>query len=179
MRTIDGKGLTIPSQIRYTYYFEENLKCNSNMPIRTMYLKKIRLNSFIPTDKEYKIKIKKGVDMDTIYTSSKADSTTYIKYLCLEIVFTKIVPLSADFKIEFYEGIATIFRCWLHTSFIPDSGLVVIHKHMLDRVCKDKTNTKTLKNFTVEFEFCNCSNDANVKEIMQMIPVIYKKLPIY
>ena len=78
------------------------------MPVRTMYLKKLRLNSFIPSDKEYKIKIKKGLEMDTIYTSSKVDSTTYIKYLCLEIVLTKIVPLNADFKIEFYEGMVTL-----------------------------------------------------------------------
>ena len=45
MRVHNGKGVTIPSQLRYVYYFEHILKCKIPYPLRapTILISKIKI----------------------------------------------------------------------------------------------------------------------------------------
>ena len=174
MRTQNGKGVTIPSQIRYIYYYEHYLNSdlvyppNNKLPfIRITKIKFITVPTFnmmisgctpffnITSNNicyDYKTRNK-------INTFSTNQST---------IEFNNInFYVSGDFKIEFFNkgtmGKDKMFKLWLNTFFVPKEGVFIAKKSMLDKACKDTENKYFDQRFKVEIHYIfeEFQNDFN------------------
>ena len=60
-----------------------------------------------------------------------------------------------DVKITFYHisvigSKDKIFKLWFNTNFIPDDGVLIIPKDLIDKACKDKKCKKYKQNFKIE-----------------------------
>jgi phosphatidylinositol-3,4,5-trisphosphate 3-phosphatase/dual-specificity protein phosphatase PTEN len=164
MRTQNGKGVTIPSQIRYIYYFEHYLNGNLTYPpnnklpiIKITKIKFLTVPNFnmmtsgctpyfnITNNNlcyEYK-------QYNKIFTYSKNESTVEFKNINYDV--------NGDFKIEFFNkgtmGKDKMFKLWLNTFFLPNDGLFIAKKSMLDKACKDTDNKYFDPRFKVEIHY--------------------------
>jgi phosphatidylinositol-3,4,5-trisphosphate 3-phosphatase and dual-specificity protein phosphatase PTEN len=169
MRTKNGKGVTIPSQIRYVYYFEHILKANINHEINgpTVLITKIKLHT-VP-------KFSRGSKCTPYFKIENANSEyNYKKNNKLEtykneaIIELKVNNFSAlgDVKISFFNkstiGKDKMFTFWFNTFFLPNDGVFMIKKSMLDKACKDKHNEIFEPNFKVEIQYIILDENFNV-----------------
>ena len=81
---------------------------NLNIPKKSLCLKKFRLISSNLGEKDYKLRIKVGVNMDTVYASTKADLLQICTNPTLEFIMQKTVSSSGDLLIEFGEGMVKL-----------------------------------------------------------------------
>ncbi len=169
IRTSNGKGVTIPSQIRYVYYYEEFLKLKrkeapirnlTEMPIKVVKLYKIRIIS-IPSIQNggfeplFKVKFPKG---DTVIYDSKSEEqangsgkTKFLQdelsYYDFRIKSTNLLVYN-DVKVEFFhvnplsKKKEKAFHFWFNTAFIDQSGVMSLDKPMIEKASKDKKCTK-------------------------------------
>lgn len=163
MRVEDGKGVTIPSQIRYVYYFEEIIKKKIECPMtfKTICLNKIRLVT-IPNISS----VKSGCTPSFIIENA-GKSFKYWDYNKKKESFDGSesfadfqigdngYDVSGDVKITFYHNPIIgskekIFKLWFNTNFIPDDGVLIIEKNLIDKACKDKNCKKFKSNFKIE-----------------------------
>lgn len=162
-RTKNKKGITIPSQIRYTYYFEEALKRGwtfEMVPEPTLELTNIRFitipnfNMFGGCEPWFKIECGK-------MTYSSKDHIPMVSYKSSEafadMILEEKVVVKGDVKIEFYNNSLfnskkKMFTFWFHTGFFDATGKLFIEKYMLDGAWRDKSHKKFPQNFAVEVE---------------------------
>ena len=163
MRAEDGKGVTIPSQIRYVYYFEKIIKNNIKFPLeyKTICLMKIRMVT-IPDISSVKSGCTPSFSVENNGKSFKYwefnkkkesydGSEAYADFQIGESGFNA----SGDVKITFYHiplfgSKEKIFKLWFNTNFIPDDGVLVVKKDLIDKACKDKNCKKFKPNFKIE-----------------------------
>jgi phosphatidylinositol-3,4,5-trisphosphate 3-phosphatase/dual-specificity protein phosphatase PTEN len=163
MRAEDGKGVTIPSQIRYVYYFEKIIKNNIKLPLeyKTICLMKIRMVT-IPDISSVKSGCTPSFSVENNGKSFKYwefnkkkesydGSEAYADFQIGESGFNA----SGDVKITFYHipllgSKEKIFKLWFNTNFIPDDGVLVVKKDLIDKACKDKNCKKFKPNFKIE-----------------------------
>ena len=163
MRAEDGKGVTIPSQIRYVYYFEKIIKNNIKFPLeyKTICLMKIRMVT-IPDISSVKSGCTPSFSVENNGKSFKYwefnkkkesydGSEAYADFQIGESGFNA----SGDVKITFYHiplfgSKEKIFKLWFNTNFIPDDGVLVVKKDLIDKACKDKNCKKFKHNFKIE-----------------------------
>eukprot|EP01132_Coremiostelium_polycephalum_P002085 gene2085-2572_t len=155
-RTHNGKGITIPSQVRYVRYFEAMLQYGKPVqkaPITTKILSSIRMNalpdfnigggcepylSIVQQNKcvfySKPMKIKKG--------------TQQIELDCGNILLTN------DVKIQFYNKNSKgyMFGYCFHTAFLEGSR-IHIRRLEIDKAHKDTKHFPT--NFSIELIFCD------------------------
>uniref|UniRef100_A0A7N0SZU8 Uncharacterized protein n=1 Tax=Kalanchoe fedtschenkoi TaxID=63787 RepID=A0A7N0SZU8_KALFE len=136
-RCVDGKGLVLPSQIRYVKYFEHTLRSFNGeaQPGRRCMLKGFRLHRC-----PYWIRPSISVcDQNRLLFSTKKHPRT--KDLPQEelwycapnkgiMVFSLpgepgVTELSGDFKIHFHDGLGD-FYCWLNTSMMENRKILNI-----------------------------------------------------
>ena len=163
MRSEDGKGVTIPSQIRYVYYFEKIIKNKMKFPLeyKTICLMKIRMYT-IPNISS----VKSGCTPSfTVENNGKCfkywefnkkkesydGSEAYADFQIGESGFNA----TGDVKITFYHipllgSKEKIFKLWFNTNFVPDDGVLAIKKDLIDKACKDKNCKKFKQNFKIE-----------------------------
>lgn len=162
MRTENGKGVTIPSQIRYVYYFEHLLKGSLVYPknppactiskIKMYTIPKFNLLSSGCTP-FFKI-----LNQDTTYNYKENNKVvSYNDTLPFVEFYVGNLPVFGDVKIEFLNkttmGYDKMFTMWFNTVFLPNDGILTVKKSMLDKACKDKENKYFDSNFKIEIYF--------------------------
>jgi phosphatidylinositol-3,4,5-trisphosphate 3-phosphatase/dual-specificity protein phosphatase PTEN len=176
-RTMNNKGVTIPSQIRYVHYYETMLR-NSQITSFCYQVLRVRFSSvpnFDPaitgggcdpylcvkvllkepsdsvTWKKYTIFNEynsSGHRIDKHYPEDKSVDLNYEKYN---------VFISGDCNLIFYDhdtysSDEKMFQLWINTAFL-ESNYLCFDKSALDYACKDRRNLKFDANFKVELFF--------------------------
>lgn len=159
MRTLNGKGVTIPSQMRYVHYFEVSLKREISLP--TYRLRHIRLHT-VPNfdvgggcDPYFDVRLGDGKQLHFDWRKeNKGKVKNYRpKHKIIDLpVWDYNVRIQGDVKFVFYDhdnfsAPDKMFHFWIHTGFI-DNNYLLFHKDVLDRACKDKA----CKEFDPEFK---------------------------
>ena len=160
---IFGKGVTIPSQIRYVNYFEKILKSNMQHPIIFIKkcIKKIRMFTLPKFHGNYTpfFKIENN---DNIYNSEKKKTEFKKEDLNAVVDFDieKGFIVSGDVRVIFYRNKLitkqkeNIFKFWFNTNFIPnDSNIYQFKKNEIDKACKDEECKYYSKAFLIEIHF--------------------------
>lgn len=175
-RTTDGKGVTIPSQMRFVKYFERLLfeytwqdkDYDFNMEAKRYTLTKIRLHT-VPhfdgdggSDPYFFIFREDGA---RIYDSRDTHVQHYLPSKTKDIVLTvPKVSIKGATKFVFYDqdqysADDEMFGFWIDTSFLEadiveknelGGGLVRLSKFELDRACKDKKHQLFDEDFFIE-----------------------------
>ena len=158
MRTDNGKGVTIPSQIRYVNYFEEIIKLK--MPHPLIFKKKIitKITMFtLPMFHKTYTPFFKIENNNNVYNSSEKNKTDFRKEDLNAVVdfdIEKGFLVEGDVKLTFYRSklftkSEKIFKFWFNTNFIPyDCNIYQFKKNEIDKACKDKSN----KYYSPEFK---------------------------
>ena len=163
MRAENGKGVTIPSQIRYVNYFEKILKSNMQHPIIFIKkcIKKIRMFTLPKFHGNYTpfFKIENN---DNIYNSEKKKTEFKKEDLNAVVDFDieKGFIVSGDVRVIFYRNKLitkqkeNIFKFWFNTNFIPnDCNIYQFKKNEIDKACKDKECKYYSPAFLIEIHF--------------------------
>lgn len=162
IRTHDGKGVTIPSQMRYVHYFEAAYK-GRDIKEPVYHLRHVRLHG-VPqfdiqggSDPYFDVRLGDGKEcIFNLLSASKGQVKHY--YPSAKIVDLDVssynVRVKGDVKMMFldYDDVGApdkMFHCWFHTSFI-DNNYICFHKSVLDRACKDKSCKEFESSFKVE-----------------------------
>ena len=157
MRVDNGKGVTVPSQIRYVFYFEQILKNNIAHPIvfKKLCIKKIRMVT-IPSFSRITFVVENKVDnKNNVFTYNKKETleenAPFVDYELGDEGFM----VCGDVKILFYNipmfgSKDKIFKLWFNTNFVPEDGVLEIKKDLIDKACKDKNCKKFKHNFKIE-----------------------------
>ncbi|KAF9975666.1 hypothetical protein BGZ73_000622, partial [Actinomortierella ambigua] len=137
-RTMDGWGVTIPSQLRYIRYYEEFLEA------RTLsYDPHVILTIFAGDTK--------------IYESLPSNSRVDTKKQHIRIRIPEKIVLAGDVKIMLWYD-STYKRCHLchyffNTTFISKDNLLSLTKNEVDKACKDKLHAIFDREFKIHTRF--------------------------
>lgn len=67
-----------------------------------------------------------------------------------------------DVKLEFFHTTKIAqkkaFHLWFHTSFVGESGILIIDKNMIDKAHSDKKHVKYDRNFRIEVHMSQIVN---------------------
>lgn len=162
VRTHDGKGITIPSQMRYVHYLEQSLK--APFPPAVYKLRHIRLHT-IPNfdvtggcDPYFEVRLGPGakhVRFNWLKENGGKVRNYKPKHKVADMDLSKFnVRVKGDVKICFYDwdqfsAHDKMFHFWFNTGFI-DNNYLLFHKEVLDRACKDKACAEFEPEFKVE-----------------------------
>ena len=162
MRAENGKGVTIPSQIRYVNYFEQILK--EKMPHPIVFIKKIitkiRMFTLPMFHKVYTPYFK--IENNGSEYSSEKKKTEFKKEDIFALVDFDIENgflVEGDVKVTFYRDKLlkkkeNIFKFWFNTNFIPnDCNIYQFKKEEIDKACKDKECKYYSPGFKIEIHF--------------------------
>lgn len=165
MRAEDGKGVTIPSQIRYVNYFELILRANVEHPITFIKKKIIKIIMYsIPMyHKVYTPVFAIKNNGNVYYHNSK--KKTVIKGEGYDAVIELPIETENGFIVEgdvhlcFYRihiigNKDKIFDLWFNTNFISDEdNIYEFKKKFIDKACKDKECKYYRPDFKLEVYF--------------------------
>ena len=162
MRAENGKGVTIPSQIRYVNYFEKIIK--EKMPHPVVFIKKIitkiRMFTLPMFHKVYTPYFK--IENNGMEYSSEKKKTDFKKedlFALVDFDIEKGFLVEGDVKVTFYRDKLlkkkeNIFKFWFNTNFIPnDCNIYQFKKDELDKACKDKQCKYYSPGFKIEVHF--------------------------
>ena len=162
MRAGDGRGVTIPSQIRYVHYFEEMMKNNIN-PTKNpkkLIIRKIKMIS-IPGFSRV------GWSCSPTFMIENGERTyKYFDYIKKRETFSLSMndvefhlgvggfEVSGDVKITFFNvGIIgnrdKIFKFWFHTDFLYNHNTFELSKMEIDKACQDSACKNFKDNFKI------------------------------
>ena len=162
MRAENGKGVTIPSQIRYVNYFEKIIK--EKMPHPVVFMKKIitkiRMFTLPMFHKVYTPYFK--IENNGMEYSSEKKKTDFKKedlFALVDFDIEKGFLVEGDVKVTFYRDKLlkkkeNIFKFWFNTNFIPnDCNIYQFKKEEIDKACKDKECKYYSPGFKIEIHF--------------------------
>ena len=162
MRAENGKGVTIPSQIRYVNYFEKIIK--EKMPHPVVFIKKIitkiRMFTLPMFHKVYTPYFK--IENNGMEYSSEKKKTDFKKedlFALVDFDMEKGFLVEGDVKVTFYRDKLlkkkeNIFKFWFNTNFIPnDCNIYQFKKEEIDKACKDKECKYYSPGFKIEIHF--------------------------
>ena len=165
MRVENGRGVTVPSQIRYVFYFGQVLLCKIPHPIefKSIVIRKIIMNtvpnvSKIGSSCTPTFEIENDLDGKINGKYSSKDflkkETFYLQQPSIEFVLGTGFKAKGDVRIEFFQNnLITkdkIFKFWFNTNFLPEDGILVLKKNFIDVACKDKNCKKFKADFKIE-----------------------------
>ena len=157
MRVDNGKGVTVPSQIRYVFYFEQILKNNilGVITFKKLCIKKIRMVT-IPAFSKITFVIENKVDnknnvFNYVKKENYEENAPFVDFEVGDDGFN----VCGDVKLLFYSltmfgGKEKIFKIWFNTNFVPEDGVLEVKKDLIDKACKDKHCKKFKHNFKIE-----------------------------
>ncbi|MDR3549318.1 MAG: hypothetical protein P4M11_13825 [Candidatus Pacebacteria bacterium] len=114
-----------------------------------------------------------------------------------ELKLPKPVEVSEDVLVECFNKSLVgngekIFQFWFNVAFVNEDGVLRIHKGMLDKAYRDKSNKKFNKNFRVEVEmafddFGGGTPESSLEpdmitrilKLSENMPLNYRKLPLF
>ena len=162
MRAENGKGVTIPSQIRYVNYFEKIIK--EKMPHPVVFIKKIitkiRMFTLPMFHKVYTPYFK--IENNGMEYSSEKKKTDFKKedlFALVDFDIEKGFLVEGDVKVTFFRDKLlkkkeNIFKFWFNTNFIPnDCNIYQFKKEEIDKACKDKECKYYSPGFKIEIHF--------------------------
>ena len=164
MRVGDGRGVTIPSQIRYVNYFEIILdkKIDINVNPKKIIIRKIKLSnapgfSRVGWNSSITFSIDNGEKNSfKYYDYIKKRETFNLTMGQIEFYLgVKGFEVCGDVRFTFYNVgmIGTrdkIFKFWIHTKFLPEGNKFSLTKWDIDKACKDTANKNFKEDFKVE-----------------------------
>ncbi len=165
MRVDNGRGVTVPSQIRYVFYFEQILRNKIPHPIvfKKLRIRKIRLVT-IPAFSKVTFVIENKVDKkNNVFDYNKKEILEEnAGYVDFEVGDEGFV-VCGDVKLLFYTfamfgGKEKIFKIWFNTNFVPKDDVLEIKKDLIDKACKDKKCKKFKHNFKIEVHMIDEDN---------------------
>jgi len=165
MRVDNGRGVTVPSQIRYVFYFEQILRNKIPHPIvfKKLRIRKIRLVT-IPAFSKVTFVIENKVDKkNNVFDYNKKEILEEnAGYVDFEVGDEGFV-VCGDVKILFYTfamfgGKEKIFKIWFNTNVVPKDDVLEIKKDLIDKACKDKKCKKFKHNFKIEVHMIDEDN---------------------
>ena len=160
-RTSDGKGVTIPSQIRYVRYFEQALRHQPDekavifQSIKVHGVPRYRDGGYDPFFTVHR-NSPENPNTDVLYDSRDAQPVRFTVKDC-ELKLHRMVVLRGDVQLQFFHYDKTLskaqkmFQCFFNTSFLPPSGALLLPKSELDKAAKDKD----CKYFDANFAVCH------------------------
>jgi len=162
MRAENGKGVTIPSQIRYVNYFEQILKEKMPHPIefKKKIITKIRMSTLPKFHKVYTLFFKienNGQEYNS--EKKKTDFKNEDLYALVDFDIEKGFLVEGDVKVTFFRGKLlkkkeNILKFWFNTNFIPnDCNIYQFTKEEIDKACKDKESKYYKPGFKIEIHF--------------------------
>ncbi|KAA0152603.1 hypothetical protein FNF27_06523 [Cafeteria roenbergensis] len=188
-RTHNGKGVTIPSQMRYVHYYHQCLQIGALPAAKTYRIRHFRLHT-IPNldplggcDPYFDARLavlndaadpSKGLQMRMIYNffeESKRKVPNYKpkhRYADLSLEGKGELKVKGDVKIVFYDfdrlsADDKAFHFWFNTGFVYNNYLL-LHKDVIDRACKDK-GVEFDADFKVEVFLEELDEDMDVAEL--------------
>ena len=163
MRAGDGRGVTIPSQIRYVYYFEKMVKNKIDPTInpKKIIIRKIKMISipgfsrvgwncsptFMIENEEKSYKYFDYIKKRETFNNSMNDVTFHLGVAGFEV--------SGDVRITFYNvGMIgnkdKIFKFWFNTEFLTSHNKLELTKMEIDKACQDTACKNFKENFKIE-----------------------------
>eukprot|EP00759_Apiculatamorpha_spiralis_P045292 PhF_6_TR42134/c0_g1_i3/m.63643/K01110/PTEN; phosphatidylinositol-3,4,5-trisphosphate 3-phosphatase and dual-specificity protein phosphatase PTEN len=168
-RTYNGKGVTIPSQIRYVKYFAHNVTEFACLPppVRVMILRKVILRTtprFHTLDHGCDPHLTIYIHPNTkVYDSALHEPIRHhVDKPEIVFRFQKPIVLREDVQFMVHHvpkvgGLKSkpwlVLHCWVHTSFVDESNRMTFKKHELDEACKDREHKLFDENFEFEIVF--------------------------
>ncbi|RUS25418.1 protein-tyrosine phosphatase-like protein [Jimgerdemannia flammicorona] len=166
-RTWDGRGLTVPSQVRYVRYFEQHLASGVDYEPPKLAFSKIVIT---PTPKvfyDYEMRFSIYHGGHKIYNWRQ--QTCFIERQNDRIIIrmSRGPSITGDVKVAFfYKGLfpkRPLFRFWLNTAFIPidpstsdatpRARRIRLPKSEIDDAIDDRYHERFGENFAVEIMF--------------------------
>ena len=178
-RTQNGKGVTIPSQMRYVHYYEQAMLRNFEIKAHTYQITHIRFVTVPSFDgalvgygcDPYFTVLKQSIDTNEDEERADGDimcATTEIydyrnfaqvrhfkkddRFVDLDCSNHNLL-VSGDIKVLFHDkdqySSDKMFHVWFHTAFIENNYLC-FEKSVIDKACKDKENKTFDANFKLE-----------------------------
>lgn len=177
-RTINHKGITIPSQKRYVKYYTAWLRRGS-ITMRTLRLCRVRMLPVPKVERSgcqpcFRVLNQFG---EVLFNSKilGPPQRFHRSVYCVDFAHLDVqdVRVFGDIKFEFYHESQTalgkrerLFECWINTAFIPENtNAIVLMKAELDRACKvDKKHKIFDADFRLELYFSPISNTTGNKQ---------------
>ena len=191
-RTHNGKGVTIPSQIRWVYYYEQLLRRDQVMAFayKITHIRFITVPNFDPAitgggcDPYVKVltltKKARTNDIEWVERGvfNQQKRTKKVKkfypsdgYVLLDLEEFDVL-VKGDVKLIFYDrdqygSDDKMFHLWFHTAFVEENYLM-FEKVVIDKACKDKNHRTFDEGFKVEIFLHRV--DEDVRNLNQEIP---------
>ena len=164
MRVENGKGVTIPSQMRYVEYFEKIFKDNMEHPIPFVkkIIKKLRMYTLPMFHKSYTPSFVITNNGKTYKSGKKkvaVEGDDFDAIIDFDIDKDKGFAVEGDVYIAFYRvniigQKEKTFKFWFNTNFIPNnSNVYEFKKKDIDKACKDKNSKYYRPGFKIEVIF--------------------------
>jgi phosphatidylinositol-3,4,5-trisphosphate 3-phosphatase/dual-specificity protein phosphatase PTEN len=188
VRTKNAKGVTIPSQMRYVHYYEQQLLLNPpTASYQITHIRFVTVPSFDGALMGYGCDPYFSVTASWLEEDKKRDGEVYLqkskkfydykdhvkkirhfrrdeRFVDLDLS-THGLRVRGDTKLVFYDkdkynADGKMFQIWFHTAFVENNYLC-FEKSVIDKACKDKDNKLFDPNFKVEI-FLHKIEDENV-----------------
>lgn len=159
-RTMNGKGVTIPSQVRYVYYYGRSIlePAKRNYQNRTLSLEKIVFKGVPDMSNGTSIPafvIRHGPEQVVTYKSPWFENISKDQKEAV-LALDKPQPVNGDIKIEFIHkkgsGKEKLCHLWLNTFFVDDLKFTAKQPE-IDKANKDKKNKIFPVGFAIEIYF--------------------------
>ena len=152
-RTIDTKGLTIPSQIRYVEYYETLLQ-HGRMLCPQLRINHVRFNGLLPGRTSLIVIVRNNRrNHETPPVSRTADLESFIS-VPLGVAVAGDVKFEV-FRVNIFGRVKPFCHFWVHTAFMEYGTIgasgndTIIKKVGLDKLNKDKLNRVVAGEFSV------------------------------
>ena len=158
MRMESGKGVTVPSQIRYVEYFEKILKYNMGYPlkfIRKCFMK-IRMFTIPMFQKKYMTSFSIDNSGFTFNSGKQKHILQEQNNAVLDFIIDNLLIVEGDVQVVFYRNHMLgkkekIFKFWFNTN----GNIIEFNKKSIDIACKDKDCKYFKSEFKIEVHLAN------------------------
>ena len=172
-RTEDGKGVTIPSQIRYVGYYAKLMASNMTIRAPAYQIAGIKmyttpnfdtLGGCDPYIKLYRQVWKDGRSELLELHCSRDKKQHFNRSAVVDLTphvasghkNRSSLRVAGDVLLELWDydlaGDDFMCKCWFNTLFVPASGLLLFEKHELDKACADKKGALFDPRFKIEIQ---------------------------